>query len=254
MTDTNAPVFRTEREPRIRYYAALVFTVLIAATGAVMMTVTSSPNMKGAAFLWLPAALQLLAGVWLGPRLGFLAGGLGAYAAGILAYGGWGPPDIIMNFVAGGFANAMLPAILFRVLRIDPEMGGMTAVRLRGGIFRVFLLLLLVIAIAIGTRNLNLGWMAYLPSILLLLIVLFVFRGRVGRQYSLTMGILVCIFISAVSAAIGCWGAVVAGQTWRAAFISVGVGWFFGDTVSSLLGLLMLAAFTERARQSGFAR
>jgi hypothetical protein len=210
--------------------------------------------MKGAAFLWLPAALQLLAGVWLGPGLGGLAGGLGAYAAGILAYGGWGPPDIIMNLVAGGLANSMLPAVLFRVLRIDPEMGGMTATRLRGGILRVAILLTLVLAIAIGTKDMNLGWVGYVPSIVLLAVMPFVFRGRAGRQYSLLMGILVCILLSAVSAGIGCWGAVVAGQTWRAAIISVGVGWFLGDTVSSLLGLLMLAAFTERARQSGFAR
>ena len=59
-----------------------------------MMNVTSSPSMKGA-MLWV--ALQLVAGVWLGPVRGMIAGGLGAYAAGILAYGGWGLADIIMT-------------------------------------------------------------------------------------------------------------------------------------------------------------
>lgn len=101
-----------QRDPAIRNYATLVFTVSIAAIGALMMTLTSSPTAKGASFLWLPAALQLMAGVWLGPWRGLIAGGLGAYLAGILAYGGWGIVDIIMNPVAGGIANSFCRNII----------------------------------------------------------------------------------------------------------------------------------------------
>src|SRR5574341_816306 len=90
-----------KRDPALRGRFALIMAVAIAAIGWVMMTIGSSPSVKGASFLWLPAALQLVAGVWLGPWWGLLAGGLGAYAAGILAYGGWGIVDIIMNPIAG---------------------------------------------------------------------------------------------------------------------------------------------------------
>jgi len=103
-----------ERDPALRITTAVIIAVFITLIGYVAMTVGSSPTVKGASFIWLPAALQLVAGVWLGPWLGLLAGGLGAYAAGILAYGGWGIVDIIMNPIAGGVANAMLPAILLR--------------------------------------------------------------------------------------------------------------------------------------------
>ena len=112
-----------ERDPALRITTAVIIAVFITLIGYVAMTVGSSPTVKGASFIWLPAALQLVAGVWLGPWLGLLAGGLGAYAAGILAYGGWGIVDIIMNPIAGGVANAMLPAILFRMYRVDPTLG-----------------------------------------------------------------------------------------------------------------------------------
>lgn len=112
-----------KRDPMLRVGFAIFIIIAIAALGNVMMTVASSAAQKGASFLWLPAALQYVAGVWLGPWLGAVAGGMGAYAAGITAYGGWGIVDIIMNPIAGGFANSMLPALLFRFFRIDPTFG-----------------------------------------------------------------------------------------------------------------------------------
>src|SRR5579884_226826 len=110
---------------RLQWGAVIIFTVLIAVLGAVMMTFTSSPLVKGAAFLWLPAALQLIAGAWLGPWRGGLAAGIGAQLAGIIAYGGWGLPDWIMNFVAGGVANAALPALLFQAFRLPADLGAL---------------------------------------------------------------------------------------------------------------------------------
>src|SRR2546430_15846899 len=83
-----------------------MIAVFITLIGYVAMTVGSSPTVKGASFIWLPAALQLVAGVWLGPWLGLLAGGLGAYAAGILAYGGGGGVGILLNPIARGGAHA----------------------------------------------------------------------------------------------------------------------------------------------------
>lgn len=63
-----------------------------------------------------------------------------------------------------------------------------------------------------------------------------------------------CVFISAVSALIGVAGQVVGGQTWQAALLGIGLGWFLGDTVSAVLGMYALAAFTEQAREAGIAR
>ncbi len=57
----------SKRDPALRGRFALIMAVAITAIGWVMLTRTSSPSVKGASFLWLPAALQLVVGVWLGP-------------------------------------------------------------------------------------------------------------------------------------------------------------------------------------------
>jgi hypothetical protein len=126
MSETRDGTYHYDRDELVRSGATVFFTVAIAFVGAMMMVLTSSPLVKGAAFLWLPAALQLIAGVWLGPLRGFIAGGVGAQVAGIIAYGGWAPADFIMNLVAGGFANSLLPALLFRWLKIDPALGSVS--------------------------------------------------------------------------------------------------------------------------------
>ena len=238
------------RDPKLKSYGALIFAVLIAVIGAAMMTVSSSPAMKGAALLWLPAALQLIAGVWLGPWLGLLAGGLGAYAAGIIAYGGWGLTDIIMNPIAGGFANSLLPALLFRAFHLKPDLGSRPEFVGRA-LVRIVTVLVLTVASAVALRQFSLGALAYVPSLIILIIAPLLLRNLKIDVRQLVIGSLICVFICAVSAAIGVWGAVVGGQSWTGAFVSVGVGWFFGDTISALLGLYMLAALPERARYAG---
>lgn len=252
MKDTDDRTIRRQREPRMKNYGVLIFAVLIAVIGAVMMTVTSSPAMKGAAFLWLPAALQLMAGVWFGPVRGFIAGAIGAYAAGILAYGGWGLTDIIMNPIAGGFANAMLPGLLFLIFRIDPSLGAHPK-DVGKGIVRIAILLILVLAVAVGLRNFNLGPLGYLPPFLILALGPLVLGHLQINKRDLFIAFLIAVFCCALSAFIGSFGAVVGGQSWKGAIVGVGVGWFLGDTVSAMLGLYMLAALTDRARQAGLA-
>src|SRR2546428_10738350 len=97
-----------------------MIAVFITLIGYVAMTVGSSPTVKGASFIWLPAALQLVAGVWLGPWLGLLAGGLGAYAAGILAYGGGGGADILLKPQPGGGGPPQAPPATVRVVSGGP--------------------------------------------------------------------------------------------------------------------------------------
>lgn len=247
-------VWTYRRDPAIRIAATIVFTVAIAAVGAVMMALTSSPLVKGAAFLWLPASLQLMAGVWLGPWRGAIAGGVGAQAAGVIAYGGWSLSDFIMNLVAGGFANSMLPALMFRWLDARPDVGA-SPPKLGTSIFMILALVVLVIGLALGAFFFlgAAGPWAYLVPIGALLIVPFLFSTLKlpGRDFG--MGIMITVFISFVSAAIGVVGAVVGGQTWAAATIGTGFGWFLGDTASCVLGLYMLAQFTQRAVEGGYA-
>lgn len=251
---TDIPTGRDTRA--IQNQAILGFIVLIGASGALMMTLTSSPTAKGASFLWLPAALQLMAGVWLGPRRGAIAGGLGAYLAGILAYGGWGLVDIIMNPIAGGFANSLLPAVLFRLAGIDPTFGVQTSDEghVLKALGRMTVLLSLVIGLSFGLKPLGLGAWGYLPPLLLLLSAPLVLKGLAVKAGQFALAFFICVFISLVSAAIGVSGQVVGGQTWEAAAIGTGLGWFLGDTVSSVLGLYMLAAFTGRAREVGLSQ
>ncbi|HZW03321.1 MAG TPA: hypothetical protein VFF68_05315, partial [Anaerolineaceae bacterium] len=146
MTATAKAQYIARRDPALRIGFTIFMAVAIAAVGWIMMTISSSPTVKGASFLWLPAALQLVAGVWLGPVYGTLAAGLGAYAAGILAYGGWGIVDIIMNPLAGGVANALLPWLLFSILRIDPTLGTHKPGEVLAGAVRALVLTLLVLA------------------------------------------------------------------------------------------------------------
>lgn len=249
---SGAAYFQYEGSAVVRNAATLVFGVAIALLGWVMMTLTSSPIAKGAAFLWLPAALQLMAGVWLGPGRGLLAGGLGAYAAGILAYGGWGIPDIIMNPIAGGIANSALPALLFAAFRINPDFDTKPK-NVLISVAIIVLLLSIVIGLAFWLRSFQLGPLGYAPPLLILLLAPILFKSLRLSGGDFALALLISIGISALSAVIGVLGTVVAGQTIQAAILGTGVGWFLGDTVSCVLGLYALAAFTSRARHIGIA-
>lgn len=244
------PRRHVRREEAKRSYAAVLTCVLIALIGAGMMTMTSSPSMKGAAFLWLPAALQLIASVWFGPIRGTLAGGLGAYAAGIIAYGGFGLPDIIMNPIAGGLANSLLPALLFHAFRVNPDFGAEPQ-RVKKAVVSLSILLVAVLGLAVVLIPLKMGFWGFLPSLVLLLAAPVFLRNLRVNKRDFSIAFFICVLACAVSAAIGCFGVVLSGQSWPAAILGTGLGWFLGDTVSAVLGLYILAAFTETARKRG---
>jgi hypothetical protein len=255
MSATVGQSYIAKRDPALRIGFAIFMAVAIAAIGWVMMTVGSSPTVKGASFLWLPAALQLVAGVWLGPRLGFLAAGLGAYAAGILAYGGWGIVDIIMNPIAGGFANAVLPFYLFKAFRVDPTLGAEKPSDVLSGAVRMLILAVLVLAAGLlnVVLKLPMPWGFGLPLVALFVGAPVLLKGlRLNRRHFL-LGIGIAVFISAVSAFIGAIGATVGGKPFAAALVDPGIGWFSGDTVSAVLGLYLLPLYTRRLQEAGIA-
>jgi hypothetical protein len=251
---SNGVVAATTRDKAIRNYATIVFSGLIALIGWIMMTFTSSSQMKGAAMLWLPAALQLLAGVWLGPVRGAIAGGLGAYVAGILATGGWGLVDIIMNPVAGGFANSLLPGVLFSALKVDPTFGVSQQSSYTKSNYTVMSFTLLVLIIGMLPLVTSLGKWAYLIASLTLVLAIPVTLGKTGLNVrGILLGGIITICCSAVSAVIGSAGLWVGGTGFKAALIGTGLGWFLGDLVSCILGLYMLAYYTPKAREIGIA-
>lgn len=249
----------SKRDPALKIVFTVLMTAAIWGIGALMMTISSSPTVKGASFLWLPAALQLVAGVWLGPWLGFIAGGLGAYLAGGFNYGGWGIVDIIMNPIAGGFANAMLPALLFRALKIDATLGAKKPGDVLTGAFRIVILGLLVLAAAWASSLLNLPAIAGTIFAFGLTAVIFVigaavlFHGLELNRAHVVAAVIIAVVSCAVSAFIGAIGATVGGKPFAAALLDPGVGWFAGDTVSAFLGLYLLALYTQRLRAAGIA-
>ncbi|TMI70314.1 MAG: hypothetical protein E6H05_13815 [Bacillati bacterium ANGP1] len=242
-----------ERDPSLRMITAVMIAVFITLIGYVAMTVGSSPTVKGASFIWLPAALQLVAGVWLGPWLGLLAGGLGAYAAGILAYGGWGIVDIIMNPIAGGVANAMLPAILFRMYRVDPTLGAQRPADVLSGVVKAVVLAIVVLVAGYLNRLLQLPgqWGFILPLIALFVGARVLLRSLALNKASFLAAVGIAVVSCAASALIGAIGATVGGKPFAAALVDPGIGWFIGDTISAFLGLYLLAMFTQRARAAG---
>ncbi len=246
--------YLAKRDPALSTLFAIFMAVAIAAIGWVMMTISSSPTVKGASFLWLPAALALAAGVWLGPWKGFLAAGLGSYAAGILAYGGWGIVDIIMNVIAGGFMNASLPAFLFPALKIDPSLGAKRAEDVLGDSVRILALMVLVVLAGLVNIVLKLpgSWGLLIPFVVLILGLPFL-RLKLEKRYLLpAVGIAVVSCLA--SAVVGAIGATVGGKPFVAALLDPGVGWFFGDTVSAILGLFLLPLYTQRLRNAGITR
>lgn len=244
-----------KRDPALRVGFAIFMAVAIAALGWVMMTITSSPTAKGASFLWLPAALQLVAGVWLGPVLGTLAGGLGAYAAGILAYGGWGVVDIIMNPIAGGLANSLLVWVLFKALKIDPTLGAQKPADVLSGAIRALILTVLVLVSGLLSPVLGLsGVVGFLIPLVVLLVGARLLLANLNlNQRDFWMGLAVAVIVCLVSAVIGAIGATVGGKPFAAALVDPGIGWFAGDLVSAILGLYLLPLYTTRLRNAGIA-
>lgn len=249
---TTGSAYVSERAPAVKRQAAIWFAVGIAGVGAIMMTIASSPTAKGATFLWLPAALQLMAGVWLGPWLGLLAGGFGAYAAGILAYGGWGTVDILGNFVAGGVANALIPGLLFRLFKLDPTFGANPRDIFRAA-GRIGLVLLLMLMMGLGVKWLNIGTWGYALVLLVLVAAPLILRDlQINRSHFL-LGLVIAVIGTGLSATTGVFSQVVGGKALQAAFVDTFLPWFSGDTTSAILGLYLLAVFTQRARDIGLA-
>lgn len=243
------------REKSLSTYGAILLTVLIATVGAIMMSITSSPQMKGAAMLWLPAAFQLIAGIWFGPAKGLLIGGIGAYAAGIIAYGGWGLVDIIMNLIAGGVANAWLPAILFKLFNINPSFNANPKDIMKSTIILVviFILVLCLGILPLYIKDIKI-WSYILAILLMIIAIPIAFRNIKINKIQFLIAFLICILVSAVSALIGSYGVVVGGNNWQAAILGTGIGWFLGDTVSCFLGLYILAYYTEKAVSFGIIK
>lgn len=157
-----------------------------------------------------------------------------------------------MNLVAGGLANSMLPGLLFRGFKIDPDLGAKPR-NLGVAIVRIMGILFVVVALTLVLNHFKFGLWGYVPQLVLLFLAPRYIRDlEIGiPTRKIILAFFICIVSSFLSAVIGSGGAVVGGLSWKGAFLGVGAGWFLGDTVSSLFGLYILATLTQRARDAG---
>ncbi|MEN6434325.1 MAG: hypothetical protein ABFD58_00755, partial [Anaerolineaceae bacterium] len=157
---------------------------------------------------------------------------------------------------SGGLANAMLPALLFTLLKIDPTFGTPKASEILKGAMRLLIVLLLVLGA--GLLNIFLAipfpWGYLLPLAVLIISGFFLLRNLSLKKRDFILAVLVAVVSCLLSAIIGALGAVVGGKPLLAALIDPGIGWFAGDVVSAILGLFLLPLFTKRLQDAGIAR
>ncbi len=138
----------TDLDRRQLDYFAVVFTALIGVVSFAAMSLSVGGQI-GFILLCIPAALEMLAGIWLGPVRGMLAAVVGAYVAAAFAYGGWGLVAIANPIVAGGAVNAILPPLVFQLVRIDVHAG------MKIGVHRDTRMISLVLLIALVCLSLS---------------------------------------------------------------------------------------------------
>jgi hypothetical protein len=122
------------------------------------------------------------------------------------------------------------------------------------GAGRALVLTLIVLTSGLLTIPFNLGpWGLLFPLVVMLVAGWILFRNLQLSQRDFLLGVLVAVIASLASAVIGAIGATVGGKPFAAALLDPGIGWFLGDTVSAILGLYLLALYTERLRNAGIA-
>lgn len=172
-----------------------ILTLLIGLLSYGVMSVVS--GIPGLFFLfWLPAVIQLAAGLKLGPVRGPAAAVIGSYVAAAFFYGGWGPIAFTNYAVVGGFVISVMPRLLLHFLRIDPLRNANVQ-----PIDRISLGLPFFLAAAILFGLSPLVWdsapLAYILASLLLLIVGYSVAARfLGRRNTL---LVILVFVLSFS-------------------------------------------------------
>jgi hypothetical protein len=236
------------RQRKDERYETIIFAAVIAIVAFAGESLAHKRLMSDLPILPLVAALQLVAGLHLGPRRGTIAAVLGGFAASLFFCGNHGLVPILVNpSFAGGAVNSVLPSVLLMLLRMagHPEsaLPELYASRKRahntGKAFLISSVLLAgIILVALLSDHAGEENLIYLASLFLLLIgwaVTFLLVTEKKKQRLLLLGIIAA-------------GSLVGSLIWSVAstshynrwIVDAGVPWFLWEAIYSILTLQLL--------------
>lgn len=211
-------------------YETVLFITAIAIVGFFAMAV--GYPISGVPLLPLVAALQLIAGVRLGPRRGLIAAGVGALFADVFAYENFTLIHLISDpLLTGAPVNVLLPSFLLRLFseriplgQIDFRESGETSDETKTS-FIISLFLVAMVSAAISPVFIGKESLVYEAATLLLFVIgILIFSSMVkGKKQNIYL--LIALFI-------GCFMASFIGSGWQFrstewnAVIDTAVPWF----------------------------
>lgn len=221
----------------------IIFTATIAMVG-VVESMAHGQLIGIAPALPLVAALQLVAGIRLGPLRGFIASVIGTYLLVAFRYWSFAPIEVIQDpLLAGSPVNALLPSLLLRLFQTDPfRVKELRAER--KAIFTLFFFLTSVIITEVLPILFGVGGWTYrtyvLASALLLASVasITVLRSTArenGKTFSLFM---ILVISSLMSSVIGSTHSITATK-WNA-MIDTAIPWLLWNITYSIVVIQLL--------------
>lgn len=218
----------------------VLIMMTIAIVGFTVMSIESGALMSGVHLLPLVAAMQLIAGVRLGPLRGSIAAGIGTFFPAMVAYGSFDFVRILTSpIVAGAPVNALLSSSMFKLLEIDIQ-DGEEINNKEKTFFMSNLFLAAIFFAAVSPVFLWIDGWAYRASTLLLLIVgLSLYLSKLIKPGQRSSMLMVLIITSIMSSIITSSRAVLA-SGWDAVFV-IAVPWFIWDMIYSMCGLQLLS-------------
>lgn len=232
-------------------YETVLFITAIAIVGFFAMAV--GYPISGVPLLPLVAALQLIAGVRLGPRRGLIAAGVGALFADVFAYENFTLIHLISDpLLTGAPVNVLLPSFLLRLFseriplgQIDFRESGETSDETKTS-FIISLFLVAMVSAAISPVFIGKESLVYEAATLLLFVIgILIFSSMVkGKKQNIYL--LIALFI-------GCFMASFIGSGWQFrstewnAVIDTAVPWFLWDVIYSIIGLQFFTMLESKA-------
>ena len=225
-------------------YETLLFTAAIASFTFAAESIARGNLISASAILPLITAVQLLAGVWLGPFRGTAAATVGGFLGYELGSAGGSFTQACLDpIVAGGVVNSLLPSLLLLLLRISVRRESDTS-SVGKNFLAVSGFLACIILAASGSGSIpGTKWLEHIPVLFVctagVLLFLHMVKGKQKKFLLLEVVLLSCLESALMGAAV----AAAQHQGWAGSSISAGISWFAWDLSYSLLGLCILNSF-----------
>lgn len=221
----------------------IIFTATIAMVG-IAESMVHGRFMRIAPTLPLVAALQLVAGLRLGPLRGLIAAAIGTYILSTFIYGPFAFVDIIQTpLLAGSAVNALLPSLLSRLFQTAPFKVRESKAENKS-IFVLFFFLTSVIVVEVLPMLIGMGGQTFrsfaLASALLLSIVAgsSVLRSTAREKGQFFSLLVVLVISSLMSAFIGSARGIISAK-WNA-ITDATIPWLLWDIIYSIAGIQLL--------------